>query len=143
MTLGTFFNAAGIPALTPDPRLLSLVSPSAQLVAGMNAPSLGDRPSSFLLMTHNNTVDLEDFFALSGADNSRSIHQMIIVAAEDDGGVLTEHSLMASGIFDQSHIDRSAVRGGATVSSYRGITILVVQPSRANAELSTMCAGLR
>jgi hypothetical protein len=123
-----FFTAAITSAVTADPKLLSLVPPGAQIVAGMNAPSLGGQPDSFLLMTHNNTVDLEDFFALSGADSSRIIHQVIMVATEGDMGALAEHSLLASGNFDQARITRSAADGGATPGEYRGIRVLAVQP---------------
>jgi hypothetical protein len=38
-------------------------------------------------MTHNNTVDLEDFYALTGADSSRTIHQIIFVAVADSRGL--------------------------------------------------------
>jgi len=38
-----------------------------------------------LLVTHNNLMDLNDFMALSGADDSRVIEQVIMVAADDGG----------------------------------------------------------
>jgi hypothetical protein len=115
-------------AVTPNPKLLSLVPPTAQSIAGMIAPRSGREPSSFLLITHNNLLDLNDFIALSGADNSRVIEQIIMVAS-DGGGALAEHSLLASGHFDQGLIYRSANRSvGASAAKYRGIPVLVVQP---------------
>jgi hypothetical protein len=123
-----FLSAAITSAVTPDQRLLSLVPPGALIVAGMNAPSPQGQPDSFVLVTHNNTADLADFFALSGADGSRTIHQVILVAAADNTGALGEHSLLASGHFDQARIYRSAGDLGASVSHYRGLTVLVVQP---------------
>jgi hypothetical protein len=54
-------------AVSPDAKLLSLVPPETSIVAGMKAPSGGEQPASFLLITHYNNADLEDFFALSGA----------------------------------------------------------------------------
>jgi hypothetical protein len=126
MVLFAFFRVAPVPAVTPDPRLLSLVPPAVQVVAGMNAPSGGSQPKSFLLMTHNNSMDLDDLIALTGGDPTRVIQQVIMVAAEDGRGGLTEHSLLAGGHFDPALIRRSV--GGASVTRYRDISLLVVQP---------------
>ena len=115
-------------AVAPNPKLVALVPPAARMVAGMIAPRRGSEPTSFLLITHNNLLDLNDFIALSGADDSRVIEQIIMVAS-DGGGALTEHSLLASGHFDQELIYRSANRSvGASAAKYRGIPVLVVQP---------------
>ena len=115
-------------AASPDPRLLSLVPPGAQLVAGINAPSIQGQPDNFVLMTHNNTVDIEDFFALTGADDERIIHQIVFVSATSTDGQLNEHSLLVSGHFDQLHVFKSAGEGGAAVTDYRSVPILVIQP---------------
>jgi hypothetical protein len=123
-----FLAIAVTSAVTPDPRLLPLVPPGAPIVAGMNAPPPQGQPDSFVLVTHNNTADLADFFALSGADDSRIIHQVILVAAADSNGGLGEHSLLVSGHFDQARIYRSAGDRGVSVFNYRGLTGLVVQP---------------
>jgi hypothetical protein len=122
------FTIAFASAVTPNPKLVALVPPAARTVAGMIAPRGGREPSSFLLITHNNLLDLNDFIALSGADGSRFIEQIIMVAS-DGGGAFAEHSLLASGHFDQGLIYRSANRSvGASVTKYRGIPVLVVQP---------------
>jgi len=115
-------------AASPDPRLLSLVPPGAQLVAGISAPSIQEQPDNFVLMTHNNTVDMEDFFALTGADNERTIHQIVFVSATSTDGQLNEHSLLVSGHFDQLHVFKSAAEGGAAVADYRSVPILVIRP---------------
>jgi hypothetical protein len=88
-------------AASPDPRLLSLVPPGAQLVAGISASSTQGQPDNFILMTHSNTVDLEDFFALIGSDDTRSIHQLVFVAVPNNDGRPSEHGILASGHFDQ------------------------------------------
>lgn len=113
---------------SPDPRLLSLVPPEAQLVAGISAPSIQGQPDNFVLMTHNNTVDLEDFFALTGADDARSIHQIVFVSLINNDGQLSEHSLLVSGHFDQPHVFKSAAEGGAAVRDYHSVPILEIQP---------------
>jgi hypothetical protein len=125
MVLLPFFKFASAPAITPNQKLLSLVPPAVPVVAGMNAPSRNPQPSSFLLITHNNSVDLDDFIALTGVDPTRVIEQVLIVA-EDGRASLTEHSLLASGHFDQALIRRST--GAASDTLYRDIPVLVVQP---------------
>jgi hypothetical protein len=124
-----FFTIAPTSAVMPDAKLLSLVPPKAQSVAGMIAPRRSTEPSSFLLITHNNLTDLNDFMALSGADDSRVIEQVIMVAS-DGGGALAEHSLLASGHFDQGLLYRSAYGSGAGANEtrYRGIPVLAMQP---------------
>jgi hypothetical protein len=123
-----FFAVASTSAVTPDPKLLSLVPPIAQIVAGMNAPSVSGQADSFLLITYNNTVDLRDFFALSGVDDLRVIQQIMMVAAEDRTSSLAEHSLLASGRFDQRRIFKAAAQNGATFNDFKGIRVLVVPP---------------
>ena len=129
LVLFPFFTIALASAVTPNPRLLSLVPPTAQSVAGMSAPSRSGQPSSFQLTTRNNSMDLNDFMALSGVDSSRFIEQIIMVAS-DGGDALAEHSLLASGHFDQGVIYRSAYRSGAGAKAiqYRGIAVLEIQP---------------
>jgi hypothetical protein len=129
LILSPFFTIALASAVTPNPKLLSLVPPMAQSVAGMSAPSRSGQPSSILLTTHNNLMDLNDFIALSGVDDSRAIEQ-VIMAAFDGGDTLAEHSLLASGHFDQGLIYRSAYRSGAGAKAiqYRGIAVLEIQP---------------
>jgi hypothetical protein len=118
-----------------DHDLLSLVPPDVQIVAGMNAMTPGMQQDSFLLITHNNMVDLEDVLALSGADDARVIEQVVFVAGGLSGG-LSEHSLLARGHFDRDHIYRSVSSGGAAVTQYRGIKLLVVQPFERNRDVS-------
>jgi hypothetical protein len=124
----SFFAVVLASAVTPNPKLLSLVPPTAQSVAGIAGPRRGTEPNVFLLTTDNNLTDLYDFIGLSGADGSRVIEQIIMVAS-DGGGALAEHSLLVSGHFDQALIYRSAYKSvGASAAKYRGIPVLVVQP---------------
>jgi hypothetical protein len=126
-------GATASSGLAPDSRLLSLVVPGTQLVAGMRAPTYEGEPDSFLLITHNNSVDLEEFFALTGSDPSRIIHQVIFTAASDTHGDLTEHGMLAGGHFDRDQIFRSS---HATPIQYRGISVLVVPPFERERDVS-------
>jgi len=115
-------------AASRDLKLIALVPPGAQVVAGISASPQQGQPDNFVLITHDNIVDLQDLFALSGADGSRIFQHVVFVAIANSAGLLSEHSLLVSGHFDQPHIYKSAVEGGATVTYYRGIEVLEIQP---------------
>ena len=117
-------NAVAASASSTDLRLMQLVPPDSQIVAGMLSPSRQGQPSCFLLVTENNRTDHQDFFALTGADTSRIIRQVVFVAAVGRKGPLSEHSLLVSGHFDREAIFRAA--HNATTDSYRDVTVLVV-----------------
>ena len=116
------------PAATADYRLLSLVPPGAQAVARISSPSPSAIMGHYVLTPRKNGIDFNDFLALTGADNTLVVDQLIYVAASDGAGMLNEHSLLASGNFDRECIYNSARNGGASVTRYRGLLVLVVQP---------------
>src|SRR5277367_770398 len=113
---------------SPDPKLLSLVPPGTQIVAGMTTQVPRDRPDGFLLVRQSNLVDRSDFLSLVGVDDSMIIHQVIFTAGGADPSTLGEHSLLMSGHFDQKRIFRAAVENGARLSEFRGIRVLVQKP---------------
>jgi hypothetical protein len=123
------FNAA-VPASasSSDIRLLQMVPPESQIVASMFSPTPEKHPSSFLLITRYNKIDLNDFFALTGADTSRLIRQVVFVAAAGSDSTLSEHSLLVSGHFNRDAIFRFAETGEARMESYHGEAILVLPP---------------
>jgi hypothetical protein len=110
-----------------DRSLLALVPAGSRLVAGMSAPTTPGQPDSYLLLTHNNRVDLADFFALTGVDTSRVIHQVVLVAGSD-AGQSGAHSLLASGYFDRTRIWKAALVNGASATEWRGVPVVVVEP---------------
>lgn len=123
------FNAVVAASSLPlDLRLIQMLPPESQVIAGMNIPTPEGQPSSFLLITMNNRIDLEDFYAVTGADASRLIHQVVFVAAADGDGRLSEHSLLISGHFNRDAIFRFADSGNARRESYRGEAVLIVPP---------------
>ena len=125
-----FLLNAGVTAsaISSDLRLMQMVPPESQVIASMLSPTLDGQPSSFLLFTGNNRLDFEDFFAVTGADASRRIHQVVFAAEVGEDGKLSEHSLLVSGHFNRNAIFRFAESGSATTESYRGEAILVVPP---------------
>ena len=123
------FNAVvGASSLSLDLRLMQMVPPESQVIASMHIPTPQGQPSSFLLITINNRIDLEDFYAVTGADASRLIHQVVFLAAADGDGRLSEHSLLVSGHFNRDAIFRFAESGNARTESYRGEAVLLVPP---------------
>src|SRR5215471_14516237 len=127
LALLSFLTASFSSALS-DPKLVSLVPPGAQVVAGIDGSMQKGQQTGFVLVSHNNTVDLEDFFALVGVDSSRIIRYAVFVAMDDESTSLARHSLLISGHFDQPRIYQSAVQGGAEASRYRDIPILNIEP---------------
>jgi hypothetical protein len=121
--LCTFATASASPP-GADPGLLSLVPPGAAIVAEV---TYGTEPT-YLVLTRNNTADLMDLESISGVDPTRTIGRTIFVAARDSQGLISEHSLLASGHFDTRHIFKSAMENGASKSEYLGIPILIVPP---------------
>jgi len=118
-------NAA---AASPHPPLLSLVPPGAHIVAGVEAPPSSQQPNNFVLITHSNTVDLADFFALTGADDTLTIQRIVFVAMADNNRELGGHSLLVQGHFNQQRLFKSATAGGAKAINYRGVGVLEIQP---------------
>jgi len=116
------------PAATADQKLLSLVPPGAQAVARISSPSPSAIMGHFVLISRKNGIDYNDFLALTGADSTLDVRELIYVVAADSSGMLNEHSLLASGNFDRECIYRSALSSGASVTHYRGLPVLVVQP---------------
>jgi hypothetical protein len=125
------FAALGVEMLSAapaDPRLLSLVPPGTQLVAGESNRRPAGRPNGFLLLSSNNLVDRRDFVSLAGVDPSMTIRQMIFTTGGSDPSAWGEHSILMRGRFDQAHIFKAAVENGATVSEFKGFQVLVQHP---------------
>jgi hypothetical protein len=118
--------AQSVFALSTDPQLLQLVPPQSRLVAGMSSSAAQGTTGSFLLITHENRTDLDDFYALTGGDASRRLQSLLFVTAAGGTGA-NEHSLLVSGEFNRDSIFRSGV-AGVTRETYRGVPVLVVPP---------------
>ena len=118
-------TASGAPA---DLKLLSLVYPGAQVVAGVSKQASKGQPQGLLVICHNNVVDRRDFISLTGVDDSIMIRQMIFLAGGSDPGTKGEHSILISGRFDQARIYKAAIQNGATVTEFRGVRVLVQPP---------------
>src|SRR5579863_3910311 len=109
-------------------KLLSLVPPGAEIVAGFENHPGGHKCGRLLLSTHNDRIDLDDWQALAGVDNKRVVDEVIEVAATSSIGRLTEHLLLVGGRFDKERIFSAAELNGAEKSEFEGLALIVIQP---------------
>ena len=109
-------------------KLLSLVPPGAELVAGFDNHVNGHSHGRLVLSTRNDGLDLDDWRALAGVDSNRSIDEVIEVAATAPTGALTEHLLLVAGRFDKERIFNSAELNGAERSECEGETVILIKP---------------
>jgi hypothetical protein len=109
-------------------KLLPLIPPEAQIVAGIEDPHNPDTRGHMLLVTVNNTFDFDDCQSLTGVDIHRGIDETIWVAASSPHGELNEHLLLVAGRHDREHIFQAAERNGMATGFYRGLEVLLVKP---------------
>ncbi|MBV8630402.1 MAG: hypothetical protein JOZ83_05725 [Silvibacterium sp.] len=120
-----FVAAANGAAVPCDQKLLSLVPPGAELVTGI-IPFETNVPRGWIFLSSGYTkLDYDDYFSLVGVDSSRQLSYMILT---DFPGKEGQHSLLASGHFDQARIYKSATDGGAKTTEYRGISVVLIEP---------------
>lgn len=115
-------------ALSPDPRILSLIPHSAQFVDGSGVSRLKQERRKLLIYTRENAVDLDDFGSLVAVDDSRFIRQVFFAAGRESPTSRVEHSTLAIGGFNQVRIYRAAIQNGAQTRDYRGIEIIELRP---------------
>jgi hypothetical protein len=135
-TRNLFFSlASAILAVTPvvgsplNSKLLRLVPPDAQIVAGFENHADVHRHGQLVLATRNNRLDLDDWQAIAGVDHRRVFEEVIEVAATlPGGGMLTEHMVMVAGKFNKELIFRSLELNGSQKADFEGLTIMLIQP---------------
>jgi hypothetical protein len=109
-------------------KLLPLIPPEAQVMAGVEDPGNPDTRGHLLLVTVKNPFDFDDCLSLTGVDTHRGVDETIWIAASSPQGELNEHMLLVRGRFDRAHIFQAAEQNGATTSIYRGLEVLLVKP---------------
>jgi hypothetical protein len=128
LALTTVFAGSGF-ASPLNSKLLSLVPPGAEIVAGFENHSEGHRHGQLILATRNDRLDLDDWQAIAGVDSKRSYEEVIEVAASLPGrGMLSEHLVLVAGHFAKDRIFRAAERNGAQRADWEGQTILLIKP---------------
>ena len=109
-------------------RLLWLVPPGVQIVAGFENYHDEHRHGQLLLTTRNNRLDLADWQSIAGVDHERAVEEVIEVAASPLGGQLPEHLLLVAGRFNRDKILRSLQLAGAKQTEYAGLHVTLVEP---------------
>ncbi|HTM16281.1 MAG TPA: hypothetical protein VL135_05235 [Terracidiphilus sp.] len=109
-------------------KLLWLVPPGAQMVAGFENYQDEHHHGQLLLSTRNNRLDLADWQSIAGVDHKRAVEEVIEVAASPVGGQLPEHLLLVAGRFDREKIFRSLQVNGGKQTEYRGQTVMLIKP---------------
>ncbi|WP_109487776.1 hypothetical protein [Occallatibacter savannae] len=125
-----FFSFALLPcfASPSNSKLLWLVPPGAQIVAGFENYKDEHHHGQLLLTTRNNRLDLADWQSIAGVDLRCSYQEVIEVASSAQGGELTEHLLLVAGKFDREAIFRSLRGRGAKETQYQGHTVVLLEP---------------
>lgn len=109
-------------------KLLYLVPPGAQIVAGFENYSDEHHHGQLVLTTRDNRLDLADWQAIAGVDHRRVIDEIVEVAASSVGGRLHEHLLLVSGRLDRDTIFRSLRLKGASEIEYQHLPVILVEP---------------
>ena len=109
-------------------KLLWLVPPGAQIVAGFENYRDEHHHGQLLLTTRNNRLDLADWQAIAGVDHERNIEEVIQVAASPVGGELPEHLLLVAGRFDREKIFRSLRMNGTDRAEHEGKPVMLIEP---------------
>ena len=128
MLVSSAVFASSLSASPLNSKLLSLVPPGAEIVAGFENQPRGHKPGRLILATRNDRLDLDDWQALAGVDSKRVIDEVIEVAASSSTGRLTEHLVLLAGRFDKERIFSSAELNGAERSEWEGQAVTIIQP---------------
>ncbi|MBW8869217.1 MAG: hypothetical protein JF563_00285, partial [Acidobacteriales bacterium] len=131
LSIGIAFAWSVSPSCSGSPatsKLLYLVQPGAQIVAGFENYSDEHHHGQLILTTRDNRLDLADWQAIAGVDHRRVVNEIIEVAASSVGGQLHEHLLLVSGRLDRDKIFRSLKLKGATEIEYQHHPVIVVEP---------------
>lgn len=131
LCLGLALACSASPSCFASPsnsKLLWLVPPGAQIVAGFENYKDEHHHGQLVLTTRNNRLDLADWQSIAGVDHQRAFEEVIEVASSPQGGQLAEHLLLVKGRFDQETIFRSLRRQGAKETLYQGKSAMLIEP---------------
>ena len=129
-TLLVFFLAIGMNsswAVSSDMGLLALIPPGSEVVAEIRATSINRQTSNYSFITSYNRIDLSDFVAIIGSDQSRLLDYVIFTASSGHNGAPIEHSILVSGHFNHDRIFRAS-SANETIIRYGGMAVLDVSP---------------
>ena len=108
-----------------DPELVSLAMPDAQVMAGVNVEQVMLSPlGQYLLAQTGQLPDagLEELIETAGFDPRRDLREILV----SSNGLTGRNSgiILARGTFDVPKIVEAAVADGATIETYKGVSII-------------------
>lgn len=112
----------------PESGLRALVPGDSQIVAGFEDPHNERVHGRLLFVTHNNSLDFDDWMGLISVDPAMGANELIEVAASSSRGELKEHLLMVEGVFDGDRVFLAAEQNGAIREHYKGEEVLAIKP---------------
>jgi len=106
-----------------DPELVSLAMPDTQVMAGVNVQQVMLSPLGQYLLTQPADGDMQTAIEKAGFDPRRDLREILVslnkVPADNSGIVL------ARGTFDIPKIMEAGRADGATIETYKGVSIIV------------------
>jgi hypothetical protein len=109
--------------------LLPLVPDNAQIVAGMERVDDFSSDGRLFFTTRNCNRDLDDWMAVAGVDQSRTVDELIAVAGSTSSQELDQHLLLFHGHFDSARILKAELENsGSRKLIYKGYRVLEIAP---------------
>jgi TonB family protein len=108
-----------------DPELVSLAMPDTQVMAGVNFEQVMLSPlGQYLLAQTGQLPDagLEKLIETAGFDPRRDLREILVSSNGQPGS--GSGIILARGAFDVPKILEAAVAGGATIETYKGVSII-------------------
>jgi hypothetical protein len=122
--LSTMVAVSAGMAAGADPKLLSLVMPDAQVIAGVNVEQAKTTPFGqwVLSQMQSNDRELQSMSAAVGFDPRRDVRELLI--ATPGGSDPKSGIALARGTFDVAKISAAAAAAGVVVEQYNGVPII-------------------
>jgi hypothetical protein len=121
-------------AFPADPRLLQMVMPDAQVVAGLAVAQAKTTPFGQYVLSHLsvNDTQLEQFISQTGFDPRQDVSEIVIASNWQSNTPESRWLVLAHGTFKVSGISASLKDNGAVASVYQGVNLFAYPaPSQA------------
>lgn len=115
--------AVAVSAATPDPNLVNLMMPDANIVSGINVTNTLASPFGryILSQAQANNQGFQNFIQQTGFDPTHDLTE--IVAATAGTSTAPKALVAATGVFNTASIASAAKAAGSTSTTYKGVTI--------------------
>ena len=107
-----------------DPELVSLARPDSKVMAGVNVEQVRLSPFGQFLLSQTVLLpekDLQELIETAGFDPRRDLREILVSSNGQPGN---SGIVLARGTFDVPKIVEAARAGGATIDTYKGVSII-------------------